>query len=55
MNIRPKVVGVARVVNFCHRCGKPIEGDPLFTHVEGRLVALHPEHKENEPWRQTPA
>jgi hypothetical protein len=40
--VRPKIVGRAAVKYPCHLCGKPIEGTPTFTHIDGRLVALHP-------------
>jgi hypothetical protein len=50
--IKPKLSGVGVVLHRCHQCGKTIEppDEPVFSHIDGRLVA---QHKEHEPWPQT--
>jgi len=54
--IKPKIAGVGQVIHRCAVCGEPIEdGEPVFAHIDGRLVALHAEHKETDKWPQTPA
>ena len=52
---RIRIGGTGTVTHICHVCRKPIASDPTFTHVEGRLVAVHPYHKEPDRWPQTPA
>ena len=39
--LRPKVQGTARITHRCHHCHRPIDGDPIFTHQAGQLVAVH--------------
>lgn len=45
MNIRPKVRGTGRVVHVCSICQKPTP-DAVLRTIDGRLVALCPEHQE---------
>jgi len=52
MRVEVKVKGVARTTHRCARCGKPIEGDPIFIHGS-ELRAVHPDcmSKENTDGR----
>jgi hypothetical protein len=55
IRIKPKVTGVGQVVYRCAACGQSIEGEPVLTHIDGRLVALHAHHKETDKWPPTHA
>jgi type VI protein secretion system component VasK len=55
MRIDIKVKGDGVVTHRCIRCGSLISSDAVLIHEDGRLVAVHREHQENERWQQTRA
>jgi len=48
MRVEVKVKGEARIVHRCINCGKPIAGDPIVQHRDGRLVAVHADCHQKE-------
>jgi hypothetical protein len=50
---KPKIEGLGHITHRCHACGELIQppDEPVLTHRDGRLVALHPRHEETPDGR----
>lgn len=48
----PKADGTGHITYRCFECHELIVDDePVLTHIDGRLVALHSRHQQKEPDR----